>query len=95
MVGGVGTVIARAITQDRMRQEESAMQQHDETRAQGAQQTGKVKDMLRDAIAQARDEVGRVRDPKAQALLETSAEVLQGLVTAYEHYEHHAERAWQ
>ena len=42
-----------------------------------------------------RDGEAHVDDPKAQALFETSAEVLQGLVKAFEHYEQKSEKAWQ
>jgi hypothetical protein len=37
----------------------------------------------------------RVTDPKALALFETTAEVLQGLITAYEHFEQKSEPVWQ
>jgi hypothetical protein len=51
--------------------------------------------MLTDAMNHAREDVGKIDDPKAEALFETTAEVLQGLITAYEHYEKKAEEAWQ
>lgn len=35
------------------------------------------------------------RDPKAQALFETSAEVLHGLIKAFEHYDQKSEKAWR
>ena len=38
-------------------------------------------------IEHLRRDVDKVSEPKAQALFETSAEVLQGLVTAFHHYE--------
>ena len=57
--------------------------------------TTEIKTILGDAINQAREGVGEVDDPRAQAMFETTAEVLQGLVTAYEHYERAAEEAWQ
>jgi hypothetical protein len=41
--------------------------------------TDKIKGMLREAMEHAREDVGKVSDPKAQALFETSAEVLRGL----------------
>jgi hypothetical protein len=37
----------------------------------------------------------RVTDPKALALFETTAEVLQGLITAYEHFEQKSEPVWR
>jgi hypothetical protein len=39
--------------------------------------------------------VGKVDDPKAQALFETTAEVLGGLVVAFEHFERRSEAAWR
>ena len=57
--------------------------------------TNEIKDILNHGISQAREGVGEVDDPRGQALFETTAEVLQGLVTAYEHYEGSAEKAWQ
>lgn len=41
--------------------------------------TAKLKDMLSDVIQHAREDVGKIHDPKAQALFETTAEVLLGL----------------
>jgi hypothetical protein len=49
------------------------------------QRTAMIKDTLLMAISQAREGVGEVGDPRAQALYETTAETLQGLLTAYEH----------
>ena len=42
-----------------------------------------------------REDITKVADPKAQALFETSAEVLGGLITAYEHFEQRSEAAWR
>ncbi len=53
-----------------------------------------VKSRLGETIDHLRQDVSRVHEPKAQALFETTAEVLQGLVTAFEHYEEHAP-AWR
>ena len=57
--------------------------------------TIKIRGMLNDVIEHAREDVGKVNDPKAQALFETTAEVLRGLVTAYEHFEQRGEQAWR
>jgi len=40
-----------------------------------------------------RDDLTQFDEPKAQALFETAAEVLQGLHTAFEHYQHGSEEA--
>jgi hypothetical protein len=57
--------------------------------------TAKIKGMLNDIIQHVRADVDKVSDPKAQALFETTAEVLTGLVTAYDHFEQRAESAWK
>jgi hypothetical protein len=57
--------------------------------------TANIKAMLHDIITHTREDVGKINEPKAQALFETTAEVLQGLVTAYDHYEQKTEPAWK
>lgn len=57
--------------------------------------TDKVRTMLDDLAKHLRDDVAAVSEPRAQALFETTAEVLIGLRTAYEHYEQGEEAAWQ
>jgi hypothetical protein len=52
-----------------------------------------IQRMLNELIDHVRDDVERVSEPKAQVLFETTAEVLIGLRTAYEHYETGAEKA--
>ena len=51
--------------------------------------------MLDKLISQVREDVSQAREPKAQALFETSAEVLLGLKKAYDDYKGGGERAWQ
>lgn len=57
--------------------------------------TAKIKGMLQEVINHVREDGKKVSDPKAQALFETTAEVLQGLVTAYDHFERRAEEPAQ
>jgi hypothetical protein len=57
--------------------------------------TTKIKEMLTGVIEHARSDVDKVDDPKAQALFETTAEVLIGLKKAYEDYEQGTETAWK
>ena len=57
--------------------------------------TAKIKEMLTGVIEHARSDVDKVDDPKAQALFETTAEVLIGLKKAYEDYEQGTETAWK
>ena len=56
--------------------------------------TIKIKATLNDAMTHAREDVSQVNDPKAEALFETTAEVLQGLVKSYEHFENRSEEAF-
>jgi hypothetical protein len=51
----------------------------------------KIKE-LREEIKAHADEVD---DPKCAALCETSAEVLTGIATAYDHYINRSEKAWE
>lgn len=57
--------------------------------------TAKIKTMLRDLMTHIRSDEEKVTEPKALALFETTAEVLNGLVTAYNHYETKSEAAWR
>jgi hypothetical protein len=47
----------------------------------------KVRGMLTAVIRHCREDVEKVAEPKAQAIFETTAEVLDGLVNAYSRYE--------
>jgi hypothetical protein len=51
--------------------------------------------MLADLIEHLRKDADRVQEPRFQALLETSAEVLTGLKTAFAHYDAGKEPAWK
>jgi hypothetical protein len=57
--------------------------------------TQKIKVRMRQLIDHLREDVGKVAEPKAQALFETSAEVLTGLVKAFDDYEKKHEGAWR
>jgi hypothetical protein len=56
--------------------------------------TRNIKDMLDDVITHVREDIEKIDEPKAQVLFETTAEVLIGLKTAYDHYESKSERAF-
>ncbi len=55
----------------------------------------KLRDMLDEVAQQARQDIGKVSDPKAQALFETTAEVVLGLRKAYDDFEEGTEAAWK
>ncbi|WP_055479725.1 hypothetical protein [Sphaerimonospora mesophila] len=57
--------------------------------------TARLHDMLTEVAEHAREDVLKIDEPKAQALFETTAEVCQGLATAFEHYDRQSEPAWQ
>lgn len=57
--------------------------------------TAKIKQVLSDTIDHLREDVGKIDDPRAEALFETTAEVLTGLKTAFQDYENRSEPAWR
>ena len=57
--------------------------------------TQRLKVQMQELISHLRNDIGEVMEPKAQALFETSAEVLTGLVKAFTDYENQSEKAWQ
>jgi hypothetical protein len=57
--------------------------------------TSQVRERLSELIAHLRQDVGKIDDPRAQALFETTAEVLTGLEKAYTDFEARDEPAWR
>ncbi len=57
--------------------------------------TQKLKGQMRELIDHLRADVGKVTEPRARAMFETSAEVLTGLVKAFDDYEKKNEEAWK
>jgi hypothetical protein len=57
--------------------------------------TSHFRKMLTGVIDQARKDVANVSDSKAQALFETTAEVLIGIRKAFEDFERRNEQAWR
>jgi hypothetical protein len=57
--------------------------------------TQNVGRMMSDLIDHLREDIHKVDDPQAKALFEVSAEVLQGLQRAMEHFETKSEKAWR
>jgi PadR family transcriptional regulator PadR len=53
--------------------------------------TAVTRDLMRGLIIELRDGLSKVKDPKAQALLETSAAVIGGLIKAFDDYERRSE----
>lgn len=71
------------------------MSEHSVPTADPLFHTTRLKDEMQDLIEHLREDVGHVDDAQAQALFETSAEVLGGLKKAFEHYEQKNEEAWE
>ena len=57
--------------------------------------TTRIRARLDELIKHLREDIEQVDEPQARALFETTAEVLTGLRTAYEHYERGSEPAFQ
>lgn len=56
--------------------------------------TAHLREMLQSVVSRAREDIGKISEPKAQALFETTAEVCSGLIKAFNDYEKKAP-AWQ
>jgi hypothetical protein len=54
-----------------------------------------VRKEFRELIDHLRGDINKVDEPKAQALFETTAEVISGLDTAFKHYEEKNDSAWK
>ena len=63
------------------------MSVHDEVKA--------LKEKIAELSGELREHGERTPDPKCAALCETSAEVLNGLETAFDHFLAKSEEAWQ
>jgi hypothetical protein len=57
--------------------------------------TANVRKEFRQLIGHLRVDIDKITEPKAQALFETTAEVISGLDTAFKHYEEKNENAWK
>jgi hypothetical protein len=54
-----------------------------------------MKKRLEETVAHLRQDIGKVDEPQLAAMFETSAEVLKGLVKAFDDYEKKNEAAWR
>jgi hypothetical protein len=54
-----------------------------------------IQSALQEIADHIRKDIGKVDDPQAKALFETSAEVINGSVTAFTHYEEKSEDPWK
>jgi hypothetical protein len=54
-----------------------------------------IRKEFRQLIDHLRGDIDKINEPKAQALFETTAEVIRGLDTAFKHYEEKSENAWK
>jgi hypothetical protein len=54
----------------------------------------RLRDKLAEAARYAKQDISKHDNPKAQALFETTAEVLDGLIRACDHAEQKSEPAW-
>jgi chromosome segregation ATPase len=57
--------------------------------------TKRIRDMLSEARDHLREDIGKINEPRAEALFETTAETLDRLITAFEDYERGQEEAWR
>lgn len=57
--------------------------------------TQKMKRRLADTVTHLREDIEKVDDPQFKAMFETSAEVLVGLIKAFDDFERKNEPAWR
>lgn len=57
--------------------------------------TQQMQARLQGTISHLREDIAKVDEPQLKAMFETSAEVLDGLKTAFAHYEQKNESAWR
>jgi len=57
--------------------------------------TRKMRQRLNETIGHLRQDIDKVDEPRFKAMFETSAEVLTGLVKAFQDYEQKNEDAWR
>ena len=69
------------------------MKTTNETPANPIEHSHNIQKQLSELIDHAKKDIERVSEPRFQALLETTAEVLGGLRTAFEHYDQGNEKA--
>jgi hypothetical protein len=62
--------------------------------ANGRDRARQHREMMQDLARLMRAGIENMDDPQGRALMETSAEVLEGLVRAFYHYEGATEEAW-
>ena len=55
----------------------------------------KMKQRLQETVTHLREDIRKVDEPQLTAMFETSAEVLSGLVKAFDDYEKKNEAAWR
>lgn len=72
-----------------------SMKTFDETSSDPAVHSDHIQQQISELIEHLREDIKRVGEPQFKALLETSAEVLGGLRTSFQHYSEHREPAWQ
>ena len=55
--------------------------------------TTSIRDMLSELRDHLREDIAKINEPRAEALFETTAETLEGLISAFEDYERGQEEA--
>ncbi len=58
-------------------------------------QANQIRIKIQELIKRSREAVNEINKPKAQALFETTVEILSGLATAYGHYQERTGPAWK
>lgn len=57
--------------------------------------TSNIQYEMQKLVNHLKKDIQKIDEPQAKALFETSAEVITGLIKAFEHYSQKSEKAWQ
>ena len=82
---------ALALTKVKVRELFSELLEDDHPENSPLRETAGARELMKEMVTQLRQDMKKVQEPKAQAMLETSAEVLKGLIKAFDEYEKKSE----
>jgi hypothetical protein len=57
--------------------------------------TRKMRQSLKQISDHMREDIGKFEEPQAKAMFETSADVIDGIITAFDQYEVKSEKGWK
>ena len=68
---------------------------YNEDTSNSVQHVENMQHRFQECVDHMRLDIGKIDDVKCKAMFETAAEVLEGLIKAFDHYKNKSEAAWQ